>query len=77
MSLWSRLANAFRGDRVNREIDEELESHVAEAIEQGREPAEARRAFGSVLRSARRAATYVWPSGWIRCAPTRCSAGGS
>ncbi len=51
MSLWSRLANAFRGDRVNREVDEELESHIAEAIEQGREPAEARRAFGSVLRT--------------------------
>jgi len=51
MSLWSRLANVFRGDRVSREIDEELESHIAEAIEQGREPAEARRAFGSVLRN--------------------------
>ena len=49
MSLWSRMANVFRGDGVSREIDEELESHIAEAIEQGREPAEARRAFGSVL----------------------------
>ena len=50
MSLWSRIANVFRGDRVSREIDEELESHIAEAIEQGRDPAEARRAFGSALR---------------------------
>ena len=31
MSLWSRIANVFRGDRLNREIDEELESHIAEA----------------------------------------------
>src|SRR5439155_23371023 len=51
MSVWSRLANVFRGDGVSREIDEELESHIAEAIEQGRDPAEARRAFGSVLRN--------------------------
>ncbi len=51
MSLWSRIVNVFRGDGVSREIDEELESHIAEAIEQGREPAEARREFGSVLRT--------------------------
>src|SRR5258707_8962334 len=51
MSLWSRIANLARGDRLSREIDEELESHIAEAIEQGRDPAEARRAFGSVLRN--------------------------
>ena len=51
MSLGSRIANVFRGDRLNREIDEELASHIAEAIEQGRDPAEARRAFGSTARS--------------------------
>jgi putative ABC transport system permease protein len=50
MSLWSRIGNVLRGDRLNREIDEELESHIAEAIAQGRHPVEARRAFGSVLR---------------------------
>jgi predicted permease len=33
-----------------REIDEELQSHISEAIEQGRDPVEARRAFGSTLR---------------------------
>src|SRR5256885_7694889 len=49
MSLWSRIANAFRGDRLSREIDEELESHIAEAVEQGRDPAEARRSFGSAF----------------------------
>jgi predicted permease len=46
MSLWSRIANAFRPDRLNRDIEEELQSHLAEAIEQGRDPAEARRALG-------------------------------
>lgn len=50
MSLWSRIANVFRDDRLNREIDEELESHIREAIEHGRDPAAARRAFGSALR---------------------------
>src|SRR5579859_1779013 len=50
MSLWSRLTNVFRGDRLTREIDEELQSHIEEAIEQGRDPAEARRALGPELR---------------------------
>jgi predicted permease len=50
MSWWSRIANVFRGDRLSREIDEEIQSHLEEAIEQGRDPAEARRAFGSTLR---------------------------
>jgi putative ABC transport system permease protein len=50
MSLWSRIANVFRGDRLSREIDEELRYHIEEAIEQGRDPSEARRAFGSALR---------------------------
>ena len=49
MSLWSRIANAIRGDRLSREIDEELQSHIEEAIEQGRDAAEARRAFGPAL----------------------------
>ena len=51
MSLWSRIANAFRGDGLSREIDEELQAHIAEAIELGRDPAEARNAFGSALRN--------------------------
>jgi len=49
-SLWSRIANTFRGNRLSREIDEELRSHVEEAVENGRDPAEARRALGSALR---------------------------
>jgi predicted permease len=50
MSLWSRITNAFRGDHLNREVDEELQSHIEAAIEHGRDSAEARRAFGSTLR---------------------------
>ncbi len=46
MSLWSRLGNVFRGGRVNRDLDEEFEFHIAEAVAQGRDPEEARRAFG-------------------------------
>jgi len=49
MSLWSRLSNVFRSDRLHREFDEELESHIEDAIQQGRDPGEARRAFGSPL----------------------------
>lgn len=51
MSWWSRIANVFRGERMSREIDEEIRAHIAEAIEQGRDPAEARRAFGAALRT--------------------------
>src|SRR6516165_801328 len=50
MSLWSRIANTFRGERLSREIDEELRSHIEEAIEDGRDPAHARHALGSTLR---------------------------
>jgi predicted permease len=50
MSLWSRITNALRGDRLSREIDEEYQSHIQEAIELGRDPAEARKSFGSPLR---------------------------
>src|SRR5882724_9423537 len=63
MVLWSRIRNVFRGDHLNREIDEELESHIQEAIEQGRDPVEARRAFGSALRhreGSRDARLVVW-----------------
>jgi len=42
MSLWSRIANVFRTDRLSREIEEGLESHIQEAIEHGRNPVEAR-----------------------------------
>ena len=50
MGLLSRLGNVFRGERLNGEIQEEMEAHLAEAVAQGRDPVEARRAFGSTLR---------------------------
>jgi putative ABC transport system permease protein len=49
MPLWSRFRNVLRGDRLTREIDEEIRSHIEEAIAQGRDPAEARTAFGPAL----------------------------
>jgi len=49
MSFWSRIENVLHGDRLSREIDEEFESHIAEAVRQGRDPEEARRAFGPQL----------------------------
>ncbi|WP_321477668.1 ABC transporter permease [uncultured Paludibaculum sp.] len=49
MSIWTRIGNVFRGERLNRELDEELESHIAEAVEEGRRPDEARQALGSAL----------------------------
>ncbi len=50
MSWWSRVVNVFRPDRLGQEIDEELQCHVNEAIAQGRDPAEARRALGPALK---------------------------
>lgn len=54
MPLWSRIANVFRPDRLNRDIDAELASHLAEAIEQGRDPAQARRALGRTVQHQQR-----------------------
>ena len=50
MSLLSRLANVFHPDRLSRDIDEELASHLEAATARGRDPLEARRALGSPLR---------------------------
>jgi predicted permease len=49
MSVWSRAINLFRGERVSREIEEELATHVTEGIAQGRDPAEVRKALGPAL----------------------------
>src|SRR5579871_6722982 len=49
MSMLSRIANLLRPARVNRELDEELASHLHEAAARGRDPVEARRSFGSPL----------------------------
>jgi len=64
MSVWSRLANVFRKESLIREIDEELQGHLAEAVEQGRTPEQARRNFGSVLR-LREASLDVRAASWL------------
>lgn len=64
MSLWSRIANVFRGDQVNREIEEELESHLAEAVAQGRDPEEARRALGRAVQQQQQSHD-VKVVGWV------------
>ena len=63
MSLWSRISNAVHGERLNREIDEELQSHIEEAIASGRDPREAQHAFGSTLRV--REASSIRVVGWL------------
>jgi predicted permease len=64
MSLWSRISNAVQGERLNREIEEELQSHIDEAIASGRDPKEALRAFGSALH-AREASHAIRAAGWL------------
>jgi putative ABC transport system permease protein len=67
MSLWSRVANVFRGEKLNREIAEEMESHIAEAIEQGRDPDEARLALGrnDQQRRQRESSYEIRTLGWL------------
>jgi predicted permease len=64
MSVWSRISNALQGKRLNREIDEELRSHIEEAIASGRDPDEARRTFGSILRQSE-ASHSIRAAGWL------------
>jgi len=64
MSLWSRIWNTLQGERLNREIEEELQSHIEEAIASGRDPDEARRTFGSILRQ-REAGHSIRVAGWL------------
>ncbi len=64
MSLWSRISNALFGERLHREIEEELQSHIEEAIASGRDPKEAHRAFGSALH-AREASHSIRVAGWL------------
>jgi predicted permease len=64
MSLRSRISNAFRGERLNREIEDELQSHIEEAVASGRDPREAHRAFGSALR-AREASHSIRAAEWL------------
>lgn len=50
MSWIGRFANQFRQRRLTKDIDDELQAHIEEAVRRGRSGAEARRAFGSALR---------------------------
>src|ERR1700733_7741082 len=67
MSLWSRVANVFRGETLSREIAEEMESHIAEAVEHGRDPDEARRALGRNYhqRQQRETGYEIRTVGWL------------
>jgi len=67
MSLWTRIANAMKGDRLNRELDEEFASHIEEAVAEGRDPEEARRAFGAsrAMLRQREASHAVKVVGWL------------
>src|SRR5580658_428302 len=64
MSVWSRISNALQGVRLNREIEEELRSHIEEGIASGRDPDEARRTFGSILRQ-REASHSIRAAEWL------------
>ena len=64
MSWWSRISNALRSERLHREIEEELQSHIEEAIASGRDPREVHRAFGSALH-AREASHSIRTAGWL------------
>jgi putative ABC transport system permease protein len=64
MSVWTRVWNVFRGDRLNRELNEEFESHMDEAVAEGRDPEEVRQVFGSMLRQ-REASRRVRVAGWL------------
>jgi putative ABC transport system permease protein len=67
MSLWSRVANVFRGEKLSREIAEEMESHIAEAVERGRDPDEARLALGRnhQQRRQRESSYEIRTLGWL------------
>ena len=67
MSLWSRVANVFRAEKLSREIAEEMESHIAEAVEQGRDPDEARLALGRNYeqRRQRESSFEIRTVGWL------------
>jgi len=58
MGWLTRAARVFRQRRLNEELDEELASHLAEAMERGRSEREARQALGSTLRHRERSRDF-------------------
>ena len=75
MSLFSRFANVFRSRRVDRDIEEELQSHFEDAQAAGRELAEVGKAFGSRLR-AHEAVREAIVSTWLESLLTDARYGG-
>ncbi len=84
MSFWTRIFRVFRTERLIREIDEEQQSHLDEAIEHGRDPDEIRKAFGSSLRhreESRDVQVFAWLDsmradavfGWRRIMKTKAT----
>jgi predicted permease len=63
LAFWSRIGNLLRARRLADDIDEELRTHIEEALERGRAPAEVYRAFGVPLRH-REASLDARLSGW-------------
>jgi predicted permease len=77
VSWWSRLANVFRTDRVNRDLDEELRLHVeerthdliADGMSRDEAQREASRRLGNALRlrdASRDARVLVWLDSLVR-----------
>ncbi|HEX4310105.1 MAG TPA: multidrug ABC transporter substrate-binding protein, partial [Acidobacteriaceae bacterium] len=64
MSFWTRIVNAIRPARTGDEIDEEFQSHIDEALSQGRDPVEVRRNLGPVLQ-AREASRDIRIAPWL------------
>ncbi|HLK63365.1 MAG TPA: hypothetical protein VKU19_07990 [Bryobacteraceae bacterium] len=62
MSWWTRI-DVFHGERLSREIHEELASHLAEAISHGRDPAQARKALGPPCSAGEEIRDIRLPSG--------------
>jgi predicted permease len=63
MPFVARILNALHPNRLHRELDEELQSHLDEGIANGRDPQEALRALGNQLRlreSSRDAKLLPW-----------------
>ena len=67
MSLWTRVRAVFRGEQLSREIAEEMESHIDEAVEQGRDLEEARLALGCSYQQRRQKETSyeIRTVGWL------------
>jgi hypothetical protein len=64
MSMWAHVVRVFRRRDIDRDIDEELQTHLDEALTEGRDAAESARALGSRLRT-REAVHDVLVAAWL------------